>query len=152
MVTCLDFKNRSRRGDEAESFWFCEKSASLRRRLRRRRSGALMIELLVAMAMMVGVLLPLAYSITSEKRLARAAFHRAVAMEIVDGEIEILAAGEWRNFSPGQHEYPIHAVAATNLPPGRFLLTVGTDKMRLEWQPSTKQYGRAVVIREAKIK
>ena len=119
---------------------------------RRRRSGVLMTELLIAMAMMVGVLLPLAYSITSEKRLARTAFHRAVAMEIVDGEMEILAAGEWRTFTPGQHEYPIHAIAATNLPPGRFLLTVGTDKVRLEWQPSAKKHGGAVVFREAKIK
>ena len=112
----------------------------------------MMAELLIAMAMMVGVLLPLAYSITSEKRLARTAFHRAVAMEIVDGEMEILAAGEWRTFSPGKHEYPIHAIAATNLPPGRFLLTVGTDKVRLEWKPNAKKYGRAVVLREAKIK
>ena len=119
---------------------------------RKRRSGALMTELLVAMAMMVGVLLPLAYSITSEKRLARAAFHRAVAMEIVDGEMEILSAGEWRTFAPGQHEYPIHAIAATNLPPGRFLLTVGTDKVRLEWRPNAKNNGRAVVLREAKVK
>jgi hypothetical protein len=111
-----------------------------------------MVELLVAMAMMAGVLLPLAYSITSEKRLARAAFHRAVAMEIVDGEMEILAAGEWRTFAPGQYEYPIHAIAATNLPPGRFLLTVGADNVRLEWRPSSKKYGRAVVLREAKIK
>lgn len=119
---------------------------------RRRRSGVLMTELLIAMAMMVGVLLPLAYSITSEKRLARTAFHRSVAMELVDGEMEILAAGEWRSFAPGQHEYPIHAVAATNLPPGRFLLTVGPDKVRLEWKPNAKRYGGAVVFREARIK
>jgi len=119
---------------------------------RRRRSGALMAELLIAMAMMVGILLPLAYSITSEKRAARTAFHRAVAMEIVDGEMEILAAGEWRSFAQGQHEFPIHAIAATNLPPGRFLLTVGADKVRLEWQPTAKKYGGPVVFRETKIK
>jgi len=118
----------------------------------RRRSGALMTELFIAMAMMVGVLLPLAYSITSEKRLARTAFHRAVAMEIVDGEMEILAAGEWRSFATGKHDYPIHAIAATNLPPGRFLLTVNTNKVRLEWQPSAKKYGGPVVFRDANIK
>ena len=117
----------------------------------RRRSGVLIAELLIAMAMMVGVLLPLAYSIISEKRLARTAFHRAVALEIVDGEMEILAAGEWRSFTPGPHEYPIHAIAATNLPPGRFLLTIGTDKVRLEWQPSAKKHGGAVIFREVKI-
>jgi hypothetical protein len=119
---------------------------------RRRRSGALMTELLIAMAMLTGVLLPIAYSITSEKRLARTAYHRSVAMEIVDGEMEILAAGEWRSFTPGPHEYLVHAVAATNLPPGRFLLTVGPDKVRLEWQPSAKKHGGPVVFREAKLK
>jgi len=111
-----------------------------------------MAELLVAMAMMTGVLLPIAYSITSEKRLARTAYHRSVAMEIVDGEMEILAAGEWRSFTPGPHEYLVRAVAATNLPPGRFLLTLGSDKVRLEWQPSAKKYGGPVVFREAEIK
>ena len=66
-----------------------------------RRRGALMTELFVAMALLTGALLPLAYSITSEKRLARASYQRAVAMEIVDGEMEVLAAGEWRAFSAG---------------------------------------------------
>ena len=99
----------------------------------RRIRGSLMVELLVAMALMTGALLPLAYSLASERRLARATYQRAVAMEIVDGEIEVLAAGEWRVFSPGTQPYSGHAVAATNLPPGKFLITVGSDKLRLEW-------------------
>ena len=117
-----------------------------------RRRGALMTELFVAMALLTGALLPLAYSITSEKRLARAAYQRAVAMEIVDGEMEILAAGEWRAFPAGSHEYSVHARAATNLPPGQFLLTITTNKVRLEWRPLAKKVGRAVVVREAEIK
>src|SRR6266436_470087 len=56
----------------------------------------LMTEMLVALAILLGALLPLAYSLVSEKRLARAVYQRAVAMELVDGEMEILAAGEWR--------------------------------------------------------
>ncbi len=118
----------------------------------KRRSGALMTELFVAMALLTGALLPLAYSITSEKRLARDSYHRAVAMEIVDGEMEILAAGEWRAFSPGSHEYSVHAAAAANLPPGRFLLTITTNKVRLEWRPLAKKIGGPVVVREAQTK
>src|SRR5437016_843099 len=53
-----------------------------------RRTGTLMVEFLVAMALVMGALLPLAYSFAKEKRLARALYQRAVAMEIVDGEIE----------------------------------------------------------------
>lgn len=117
-----------------------------------RRCGALLAELIVALALLTGALLPLAYSITSEKRLARDSYHRAVAMEIVDGEMEILAAGEWRVFSPGSHEYSVRAAAATNLPAGQFLLTITTNKVRLEWRPLAKKIGRPVVVREAQTK
>jgi hypothetical protein len=116
-----------------------------------RERGALMIELLVAMALLAGALLPLAYSFTAEKRLARAAYQRAVAMEIVDGEMEILVAGAWRDFAPGTHDYQVHALSATNLPPGKFALTVRPDRVRLEWRSAVKDHGGAVV-REAVVK
>jgi hypothetical protein len=117
----------------------------------RRRHGALITELLVAMALLVGALLPIAYSIASERRLARAQYQRAVAMEIVDGEMETLLAGEWRAFKPGRHDYPVHALAATNLPPGRFLLTLDADNLRLEWKPAVTRHG-GPVVREARVK
>jgi len=120
-------------------------------RLGARQLGFLTTELLVAMALLVSALLPVAYSIASERRLARAYYQRAVAMEIVDGEIEVLAAGEWRAFTPGTHEYHVQAGSMTNLPPGHFLLTVQNDKVRLEWQPAVKMHGGAVV-REARVR
>ena len=43
------------------------------------------------------------------------------------------------------------AVAATNLPPGRFLLTVGARVVRLEWQPATAPKGRPPIVREVQI-
>ena len=110
-----------------------------------RRRGSLMVELLAAMAIVAGALLPLAYSIASERRLTRSLYQRAVAIEIVDGEIETLAAGEWRAFAPGVHEYRVQAAAATNLPPGRFLLNLQPRKVRLEWRPAVKQHGGPVV-------
>lgn len=102
-------------------------SASLHQR------ASLLVELLVAMALLTGVLLPLAYSFASERRYARAAYQRAVAMEIVDGEIEVLAAGEWRAYHAGTQEYKVTAGAATNLPPGKFLLTIHDHHLHLEW-------------------
>ncbi|HWX23256.1 MAG TPA: hypothetical protein VN578_25415 [Candidatus Binatia bacterium] len=109
-----------------------------------------MIELLVAIALLAGALLPIAYSISSEKHYARALYQRAIAMEIVDGEIEALAAGQWRAFTNGVQEYPIHAGAATNLPPGRFWLTLHDSMVRLEWRPEIKQHGGPVVREAAK--
>jgi len=111
---------------------------------RRRTEGGLSIELIVAIALLTVAMLPVAYSFAAEKRLARAEYQRAVAMEIVDGEMEILAAGEWRAFEPGSHEYPVRAAAVTNLPPGRFLLDIETNRVRLEWRPSVPMHGGSV--------
>lgn len=110
-----------------------------------------MIELIVAMALLAGAVLPLAYSVVSEKRYARALYHRAVAMEIVDGEIEVLAAGGWRAFPAGVSGYPVRAGAAASLPPGHFQLTIQDNLVRLEWQPASKGRGGAVA-REAKVR
>jgi len=110
-----------------------------------------MTELAVATSLLLVALLPLSYSIMSERRLARALYQRAVAMELVDGETEALAAGGWRAFAPGVHEYPVRAGAATNLPPGRFVLTVTPERVRLEWQPAVKRHG-GPVARELRLR
>lgn len=110
-----------------------------------RRRGALMIDLLAALALLLGALLPLAYHLAAEKRLARSIYQRALAVEIVDGEIEVLAAGEWRAFSPGTHRYAVRAASATNLPPGEFHLLVSSNRVRLQWQPAVKGHGGPVV-------
>ncbi|HEY5912749.1 MAG TPA: hypothetical protein VJA21_19280 [Verrucomicrobiae bacterium] len=115
------------------------------------RRGSLMVELLIAMALLTGALLPVAYSIASEKRLARSVYQRAVAMEIVDGEAEVLAAGGGRDYTNGVYDYSVGAAAATNLPPGRFILTVTSGKARLEWRPAVKHHG-GPVVREVSVK
>jgi len=104
-----------------------------------------MIEFLVAMALVMGALVPLAYSFAKEKRLVRALYQRAVAMEIVDGEIEVLAAGGWKTLTNGVSEFPVRAFAATNLPPGRFVVTRADKNIRLEWTPAVRQHGGTVV-------
>jgi len=108
------------------------------------RRGFLMVELVGAMALLALVLVPIAYSVSAEKRLARAAYQRAVAMEIVDGELEALAAGEWQAYPPGTSPYPARGLAATNLPPGKFLVTVEAARIRLEWRPAVKMHGGGV--------
>lgn len=127
------------------------KSNPERRTGRQAQHGMLMTELVVAMAIFVMAVLPLAYSFAQEQKLLRTYYHRAVAMEIVDGEMEALAAGEWRSFSEGVHDYAVRAISATNLPPGKFILTVSGKRIRLEWLP--KERGRGgQVIREAIVK
>jgi hypothetical protein len=112
---------------------------------RRSESGSLMAEMLVALGLLALTLLPLSVSFVREQATARALYHRAVAIAIVDGEIEALAAGGWRAFGPGTHEYTVRADAAKNLPAGRFLLTLTREQVRLEWLPATRGGGGRVV-------
>ena len=90
---------------------------------------------------------PLTFAFLYEARYSRSCYHRAAAMEIVDGEMEILAAGEWKSFARGVQEYPVTASAATNLPPGKFLLTMDAARLRLEWRP-VRGGTNGLVIRE----
>jgi hypothetical protein len=110
--------------------------------------GSLMIEMMTALGIFTAVLLPLSYSFVQEQRACRAYYWRAAAMEIVDGEMEALSAGEWRAFKEGTHSYPVTLDAARNLPAGRFTLTVRARQLRLEWKPDKPTAG-GPVIREA---
>jgi hypothetical protein len=106
--------------------------------------ASVLIEVVVAIAMLIGVVLPLGIHLYSDHKSARNYYYRASAMEIVDGEMEILAAGEWKAFSDGTHAYPIKAEAAKNLPVGEFRLTKKSKTIRLEWIPTEKNRGGSV--------
>jgi len=112
------------------------------------KRGSLTIELMVALGILTATVIPLAYSFVQEQRVCRAYYWRAVAMEIVDGEMEILAAGAWHDFKEGAHPYAVTAEAAKNLPPGKFVLGVRGQHLRLEWRPDSPRNG-ATVVREA---
>ena len=115
---------------------------------RRHERGSMIIELMTALAILVAILLPLGLSFVDEQHVCRVYYWRAVAMETVDGEMEVLAAGEWRNFGEGTVPYTVHAESAKHLPPGKFTLTVHGSHLRLEWRPDKSRFG-APVVREA---
>jgi len=106
-----------------------------------------MIEMLVAMGILILVMIPISLSFISERREFGIYYHRAIASEVVDGEMEILRAGEGRDFKEGAQTYSIHNPSATNLPPGRFVLTRRDRHLRLQWLPAAKNQG-GVVTRE----
>jgi hypothetical protein len=72
-------------------------------------------------------------------------------MELIDGEMEILLAGEWHSFADGTQPYMLHADTSTNLPPGKTTLTITGKHLRLDWMPATKRPG-GEVVREADVK
>ena len=111
-----------------------------------------MIEVMVALGILMAVVIPLVFTILQDQRQAHDLYLRAVVMEIVDGEMEVLAAGAWREHELGPREYSINANSATNLPPGKFIFTRTEKNIRLEWRPQDEFAGRRIkVIREARL-
>lgn len=101
-------------------------------------------ELVVAMAILMAALLPLSYAFFHERRLALACYYRAVAAEIVDGELELLRADPGRVAGDGSRPFAVRAESAANLPPGRFLLSRNGNRLRLEWLPNKRDKGGPV--------
>jgi len=110
-----------------------------------------MVDAVVAMTILSLAIVPLGFSFARERQVLKAEYFRSVADEIVDGEMEILAAGGWKNFPDGSQNYSVHANAAASLPPGHFQLTKTGNRLRLEWTPD-KRHGVGAVVREATVK
>ena len=117
----------------------------------RARRGYLMMDAVVAMAILALAIVPLGFSFARERQLLKIEYLHSVANEIVDGEMEILAAGDWKNFPDGAQAYMVHSRAAANLPPGHFQLTKTGNHLRLEWTPD-KRKGVGAVVREVTVK
>lgn len=118
---------------------------------RRRQSAVLMTDLVVAMGFLCVAIVPLMLSFSTERRMLLSHYQRAVATEIVDGEMELLVAGDWRNYTNGVHQLTPRANAATNLPPGKFQLTVTGKQFRLAWQSDQVAQG-GTIQREVTLK
>ena len=114
-----------------------------------RRLGYLTTDAVVAMAMLVLVLIPLTMILVPQRELAKAYYEQAILLEILDGELEVLRAGLWRELGMGRHPYTVRAEAAQSLPEGGFSVVVTETRVRLEWQPGPRiGRKRAVVARE----
>jgi hypothetical protein len=109
--------------------------------------GYLQIDLIIGLAILGLAILPLAFYFSHEQKMVRVEYARAVVMEIVDGETEVLAAGDWKSFPEGAQNYSVHAKAAAKLPPGHFQLTKTGNHLRLEWLPD-KRIGIGAIARE----
>ena len=111
------------------------------------RRGVLEIDMAMAMLVLAVAIMPLAFSFAQEGKLFRQSYQKAAAMELIDGEMEILIAGEWRNFHEGSSPYELHGSSTRNLPPGKTLLTISGKNIRLEWLPE-KGNAATKVVRE----
>ena len=110
----------------------------------RRSRGFVTMELVAAIGILGAAMLPLAYSFLHEQKVCRAYYFRAVAMELIDGEMEVLAAGEWQSLPEGERVYAIRGESAKNLPAGKFTLTVAASRLRLQWRADKPGQGGTV--------
>lgn len=115
-----------------------------------RQHGLFEVDMAVALAILALAILPLGFSFMQDRTALHLDYSRAVANEIVDGEMEILAAGDWKSFPDGLQSYTFHSRAAANLPPGHFELNKTGKHLRLEWKPD-KHSGVGPVIREVTV-
>ena len=119
----------------------------------RERGAALLVELTVAMVILITALIPITLSIMKDQRASHNYYFKAIAMEIVDGEMEILRNGYWKEFEQGAQPYPTTAKAGENLPEGDFILTLKGKLIRLEWKikEGRYRYYRVHIVREVNI-
>jgi len=106
-------------------------------------------ELIGAMLILSVVFMSLTLVLVKDQRTCRKYYYKAVAMEIVDGEMEVLRAGYWKEFKQGAQPYPTTANSATNLPEGELRLTLQGEKIRLEWEPKEQRFQSVHIVREA---
>jgi hypothetical protein len=116
-----------------------------------RRHAFLQIDLVVGLAILTVALVPLGYAFARERQVLRMEYYRSVINELVDGEMEALAAGAAKNLPDGTQNLIVHSRAAEKLPPGHFRLTKTGNHLRVEWTPDEKR-GISIVSRETTLK
>lgn len=107
--------------------------------------GFLQIDLAIGLILLSVAILPLGYSFMRERQTLHMEYTRALANEIVDGEMEVLAAGAANRLPDGTQAYTVQAQAAASLPPGHFELTKKDRYLRLAWMPDEADHVSAVV-------
>lgn len=117
----------------------------------RNQRGFLQIDLAVGLAILTLAIVPMGFAFARERQVLRMEYRRAVINELVDGQMEILAAGAAKNLPEGAQPISVNARAAANLPPGHFQLTKSGVHLKLEWLPDEKR-GVSAVVREANLK
>ena len=107
------------------------------------RLAFLQLDVAVAITVLALVFIPLSVSSSGDLDLARRQYFEAVALQLIDGEIDVLLAGERRKYTPGEHQIKPVGEAVQNLPEGEFVLSVQDEKLTLAWMPKNlAKWGR----------
>ena len=115
------------------------------------RLAFLQLDVAVAITVLALVFIPLSVSSSGDLDLARRQYFEAVALQLIDGEMDVLLAGERRKYTPGEHQIKPVGEAVQNLSEGEFVLTVHDQKLTLAWVPTKRaKWGRVERVVELK--
>ena len=115
------------------------------------RLAFLQLDVAVAITVLALVFIPLSISSSGDLDLARRHYFEAVALQLIDGEMDVLLAGERRKYTTGEHRITPIGEAVQNLPEGEFVLTVHDQKLTLAWVPTKRaKWGRVERVVELK--
>ena len=115
------------------------------------RLAFLQLDVAVAITFLALVFIPLSISSSGDLDLARRHYFEAVALQLIDGEMDVLLAGERRKYTTGEHRITPVGEAVQNLPEGEFVLTVHDQKLTLAWVPTKgAKWGRVERVVELK--
>ncbi len=111
----------------------------------------LQLDVAVAITVLALVFIPLSISSSGDLDLARRHYFEAVALQLIDGEMDVLLAGERQKYTTGEHRITPVGEAVQNLPEGEFVLTVQEQKLTLAWMPNKRaKWGRIERVVELK--
>ena len=116
-----------------------------------KRLAFLQLDVAIALTVLALVFIPLSVSSSGGLDLARRHYFEAVALQLIDGEMDVLLAGERRKYTTGEHRIKPVGDAVQNLPEGEFVLTVHDQKLTLAWVPTKRaKWGRVERVVELK--
>ena len=108
-----------------------------------KRLAFLQLDVAIALTVLALVFIPLSVSSSGDLDLARRHYFEAVALQLIDGEMDVLLAGERRKYTTGEHRIKPVGDAVQNLPEGKFVLTVQDEKLTMAWVPTKRaKWGR----------
>ncbi len=100
-----------------------------------RRLAFIQLDVAVAIVILMLVFIPLTVTSSSKLDLARRHHVEAVVLQLIDGEIDVLLAGEQEKYNFGEHRITPAGEAAEDLPKGEFILTLKEKQLSLAWVP-----------------
>ena len=111
----------------------------------------LQLDVAVAITVLALVFIPLSISSSGDLDLARRHYFEAVALQLIDGEMDVLLAGERQKYTTGEYRITPVGESVQNLPEGEFVLTVHDQKLTLAWVPTKRaKWGRVERVVELK--